>query len=99
MNRDATNEEYELNLAAFLWELLMRWKMLLIFGLIFAVLLAGFKYFRDKRAAAAEKPPAEILSAEEYEGLAQEMELEMEEADVETVIRILPPVIGITPLE
>ncbi len=44
------NGEYEINLIQAAWELLMRWKLILLTGLLFAILVPGVKYISDLKA-------------------------------------------------
>ena len=64
--------EREVNLLDLFWSLLLSWRQIICFGIIFAVLLGGLKYVRDTRAYQA----AQNADVEEKEEELSEAEMQ-----------------------
>lgn len=64
--------EREVSLAELFWNIIFGWRQLICFGIIFAVLVCGMKYFLDMRAS----QPVQNISAEDLEEELPEEELE-----------------------
>ena len=45
MNNNSYNEEIEINLIGVMWEILLRWKLLIIVGIFTGIIVAGVKYY------------------------------------------------------
>jgi hypothetical protein len=85
-------KDAEINLGNILWEILMQWKMVLIFSLLVAICLAGLKYVLDKRAfdtaaqtSEEQSENADSYSDEEIEELGNVL-TDAERTDVETAV-------------
>ncbi|MCI8483878.1 MAG: hypothetical protein HFH41_06015 [Lachnospiraceae bacterium] len=80
--------EREINLLELFWNILLGWRQIICFGLLFAVLLGSVKYVRDTRAYQAaqnmdQEQTEEALTEEELEQVAEAKELIAQMAEYE----------------
>lgn len=80
--------EREINLLELFWNILLGWRQIICFGLLFAILLGGVKYARDTRAYQAaqnmdKEQEEEALTEEELEQVTEAKELTAQMAEYE----------------
>lgn len=51
MDKKVTKSEIDINIKDLLWEMVRRWRVLIVTGIVFAVLLAGYQYQSDMKAS------------------------------------------------
>lgn len=76
MSNQAEYDEIEINLIEFCWKLVEQWKLVVLCAVIGAVLLGGYKFVSDDKAAKTTSK-AEVLSEKDLEKKLSDEELQM----------------------